>query len=301
MSFPLTQEKWRHLRDEMDCFMLDCDGVLWRGDESIPGASQAVQTLQNLQKKVLFVTNNSTKNRQSILKNLEANGIKAVKEDIISSSFATAYHLEKIAKLSGKVYVVGESGLIDDLKDAGFECLGSKDGLVHEFPKPFSVDTDIKAVVVGLDRNISYYKLAYAATCLRTIPNCLFIATNLDPTYPVDDAFLPGGGSVVKFMETAIGRPPDAVIGKPSQDFLKRIVEMHSLQIAKTCMIGDRLSTDIEFGRVGGLQTLLVLSGVTAESELDSSLKPEQTPHHYATSIAVISEFENHKKPRTSS
>lgn len=103
--------------------------------------------------------------------------------------------MEKIVKLSGKVYVVGESGLVEDLENAGFECLGMKDGLKHEFPKPFSVDTDIKAVVVGLDRcvyyryrrviynqfprNISYYKLAYAATCVRTIPNCLFIATNL--------------------------------------------------------------------------------------------------------------------------
>ncbi|CCI41256.1 unnamed protein product [Albugo candida] len=299
MSFPLTQEGWLHLRDEMDCFLLDCDGVLWRGDEAIPGASEAVRTLQNLKKKVVFVTNNSTKNRQSILKKL-ANGIKAVKEDIISSSFATAYHLEKIVKLSGKVYVVGESGLVEDLENAGFECLGMKDGLKHEFPKPFSVDTDIKAVVVGLDRNISYYKLAYASTCVRTIPNCLFIATNLDPTYPVDDAFLPGGGSVVKFMETAVGRPPDAVIGKPSQDFLKRIVELYSLQTAKTCMIGDRLSTDIEFGRLGGLQTLLVLSGVTAKSELESTLPSEQIPQYYASSIAIINELENHKKPRTS-
>lgn len=95
-------------------------------------------------------------------------------------------------------------------------------------------------------------------------------------------------------------RPPDAVIGKPSQDFLKRIVELYSLQTAKTCMIGDRLSTDIEFGRLGGLQTLLVLSGVTAKSELESTLPSEQIPQYYASSIAIINELENHKKPRTS-
>lgn len=283
----LAQPQWQEWINGIDAFLLDCDGVLWRGDAPIPGASDMVAMLRSMGKRVIFVTNNSTKSRDAYVKKLASHQIPAVVDDIVTSASATAVYMKQQG-IAGKVYFVGESGLGQELELQGYECMGLEDGSINELPNPFTVDKDVAAVVVGLDRNISYYKLAYASCCVLQNPNCRFIGTNPDQTFPVDGAILPGGGTLVKFIETATSRPPEAIVGKPSQDLLKTILSTYGLTSSRTCMVGDRLSTDIEFGHRGGLQTLLVLTGITSEGELGGITVPEQKPDFYVPSVHTL-------------
>ncbi|TMW60886.1 hypothetical protein Poli38472_000928 [Pythium oligandrum] len=286
----LTKTAFRSWLNGLDAFLFDCDGVLWRGDTMIPGATQMLDLLRSLGKRVVFVTNNSTKTRETYVKKLASHGIDARAEDIVTSAWATAQYM-KNEGLAGKVYYVGEEGLGKELAAVGYEPFGLEDSKVTELPSPFTVDKSVSAVVVGLDRNVSFYKVSYAATCIRQIPGCRFIGTNPDPTFPVDGAILPAGGSLIKFVECAAGRAPEAIVGKPSQDLLRTILTSFNLDPAKTCMVGDRLSTDIEFGRRGGVNTLLVLSGVTQESEIPHISDPAQIPDYYVDSVDAINQF----------
>lgn len=280
----LTLDAFQPWIDGLDAFLLDCDGVLWRGDAAIAGAKEMVALLRSLGKRVIFVTNNSTKTRDAYVKKLASQGIPAVVEDIVTSAWATVKYM-KDQGLSGKVYVVGETGINQELLAEGFEAFGLEHNDTRDIPVPFVVDPEVKAVVVGLDRQLNYYKLAYASCCIREIPGCRFISTNPDTTFPLDRSVLPGGGSVMKFVEATVGHPPEVVIGKPSQDLLKTVMQAYNLDSARTCMVGDRLSTDIEFGRRGGIKTLLVLTGVTHEHELSQIQDPFQVPDFYVDSV----------------
>ncbi|TMW60887.1 hypothetical protein Poli38472_000929 [Pythium oligandrum] len=291
----LTSESFRTWLDGLDAVLFDCDGVLWRGKTAISGAKEAVELLRSLGKRVVFVTNNSTTSRANYVKKLVSMGIPAVAEDIVTSAWATVQYMKKQG-IQGKVYMVGETGLDDELRDGGYEPSGLTDGDRRANPIPSGIDQDTQAVVVGLDRDISYYKLAYATACIREIPGCRFIATNPDQTYPLDGAITPGGGCFVQFIEAAVGHPPEAVIGKPSQDLLQTVLSTFNLDPARTCMVGDRLSTDIEFGRRGGLHTLLVLSGITQEHELSKIKEPMQVPDFYIDSVDVLNHFHSEIK-----
>lgn len=123
--------------------------------------------------------------------------------------------------------------------------------------------------MVGFDIDLNYRKLAQAATHLRYNPGCLFYATNTDATYPLNGRLFPGTGTMVRALQTAVGREPDLVFGKPNQLLLRCIEEKFHLDAERCCMVGDRLDTDIAFGQAGGMKTLLVLSGVTQPKDLD--------------------------------
>jgi len=134
-------------------------------------------------------------------------------------------------------------------------------------------------VIVGLDTSINYRKLAYAQLHLRNHPECLFLATNTDATFPSAGHMLPGSGTIVGAVELCSGRKA-LVIGKPSKTLVDLIVHQHGLDKKRTCMVGDRLDTDIQFGLNGGISTLLVLTGVTTKEDLFSS-STSVRPHHY--------------------
>ncbi|CAK4103624.1 unnamed protein product [Aphanomyces euteiches] len=245
---------------QIDAFLFDCDGVLWRGNAAIQGAKEAIALLRSRGKKVVFVTNNSTKSRDTYVNKLVGQGIPAAVGDIVTSASACAAFLKKM-DVQGKVYVVGEEGLAAEVSAQGFENFGLDHNGKTTLPHPFVVDPNVGAVVIGLDR---------------------------DPTYPTDGAILPGGGSCVAALATAVGRQPDAIIGKPNQALLQTILSTHGLNPARTCMVGDRLSTDIEFGRRGGLQTLLVMSGTTTYDDKASITDEYQRPDFFVEDVNVL-------------
>lgn len=154
----------------------------------------------------------------------------------------------------------------------------------------------VGAVVVGVDYHFNYYKLAMANAYLRNQDDkgeytCAFIATNTDNSYVSRHGIYPGTGSIVAAVENACERNP-VVMGKPSQRFLDCIREAVKFDPMKTCMVGDRLDTDIQFGLNGSLSTLLVLSGVTSSKTLAMAPKDQQ-PKYFAMSFGEVGHLYN--------
>lgn len=264
------------LVQHFELFLFDCDGVLWRGSELIQGAKETLSFLRSQKKKIVFVTNNSTKSRVQYLKVLNSFGLDATKEEIISSSYAVAKYLKDIG-FHKKVYVIGGVGIFNELEEASIpSCpLGEDDvfGISMEEAANFELDPEIGAVVVGLDVNINYKKLAKALRLLQQ-PDVLFIASNTDETFPHSSGLLPGAGSIVASVETCSKRKP-LILGKPNSLMMEVILSTFQTPKEKTIMIGDRLETDIQFGIDGGIRTLLVLTGVTKEQDLlETAIKP---------------------------
>jgi len=278
--------------DSVQTFIFDCDGVIWKGDSLIPGIPETLDMLRAKGKRLIFVTNNSTKSRAGYLGKFHGLGLTSVSaEEIFSSSFAAAAYFEMTNfKATGKkVYVVGEVGIQEELDLVGIPYIGGpEDGDKKIELKPgffLDHDKDVGAVVVGFDRYFNYYKIQYATLCLRENPGCQFIATNTDAvTHLTDAQEWAGNGSMVGCIKGSSQMEP-IVVGKPAAFMLDYIANKFDLRRDQICMVGDRLDTDILFGKDGGLRTLLVLSGVTTEETL---LAPENdiTPDFYADSIA---------------
>jgi len=275
----------------VETFIFDCDGVIWKGDSIIPGVPETLDMLKSQGKRLIFVTNNSTKSRAGYLKKFHGLGLTNVTaEEIFSSSFAAAAYLEMTNfKATGKkVYVVGEVGIQEELDLVGVPYIGGPedgDKKIELVPGYFlDHDKDVGAVIVGFDRYFNYYKIQYATLCIRENPGCEFIATNTDAvTHLTDAQEWAGNGSMVGCIKGSSQREP-TVVGKPAAFMLEYIANKFNLRRDQICMVGDRLDTDILFGKDGGLRTMLVLSGVTTEEEL---LNPSNTiqPDCYTSAL----------------
>merc|ERR1719183_1224231 len=280
--------------DSAEAFIFDCDGVIWRGDSIIPGIPETLDMLRAKGKKLIFVTNNSTKSRKGYLKKFHSLGLTSVQaEEIFSSSFAAAAYFEmNNFKATGKkVYVVGEVGIQEELDLVGIPYFGGpEDGDKKIELKPgffLDHDPDVGAVVVGFDRNVNYYKIQYATLCVRENPGCKFIATNTDAvTHLTDAQEWAGNGSMVGAIKGSTQREP-IVVGKPAPFMLDYIANKFEIRKDQICMVGDRLDTDILFGKDGGLRTLLVLSGVTTEERLMSP-ENEIQPDYYTSKLGDL-------------
>jgi phosphoglycolate phosphatase len=276
-----TIEDKKALIEKVDCFIFDCDGVIWKGDSLIEGVPETLDFLRSQGKQLVFVTNNSTKSRAGYLKKFTGLGLNVSAEEIYSSSYAAAAYLEATNfPTDKKVYVVGDVGIEEELDLKGISHIGGPsdaDKKVELTPGTYMEhDPDVAAVVVGFDRNINYHKIQYATLCIRENPGCEFIATNLDAvTHLTDAQEWAGNGAMVGAIRGSTKREP-TVVGKPADFMLDNIAKKFNLERSQICMVGDRLDTDILFGKNGGLTTALVLSGVTTEEQL---LSPENNVH----------------------
>ncbi|KJE90751.1 hypothetical protein CAOG_02009 [Capsaspora owczarzaki ATCC 30864] len=274
----------------IDTFILDCDGVIWQADKLIPGVKETLQALKQAGKRVVFLTNNSSKSRAMYVAKFTSLGLDVSVNDIFGSSFAAADYLRQI-KFDKKAYVLGAQGLLDELTSVGVQYVG---GYKEDTVNPWtSIDQgyvednpEIGAVVVGFDPAINYFKLARAYTYIQQ-PGCLFIATNHDSTFPAKGGrLLPGTGTIVSALEVAHGSNA-LVMGKPSHFMLDCVKTAIGYDPARTVMVGDRLDTDIQFGLNGNLHTLLVLTGVTSLETLQSTSNAIR-PEFYTPSFADL-------------
>lgn len=242
----------------MKAYILDLDGVIYRGNEVIAGAPDAVNRLLDGARAV-FLTNNSTKSRRAVAAKLNASGIRCREGDVITAGYAAAVYI-KNRYGAKKIYPIGESGLIRELQEQG-----------HGIDEDGAYDADF--VVVGLDRDFTYEKLRIG---LCNIMNgAELIATNTDPLLPVEHGFLPGAGAIVSALETASGRPA-FVIGKPNLPMMAIVLGHLRIPAHECTLVGDRLDTDILAGIRCGMKTVLVLSGVeNEESVMRSDIKPD--------------------------
>lgn len=233
--------------------VFDLDGVVWRGDTPIESAITAINRLRDAGKRCLFCTNNSSQTQSAFVEKLASMGLKNVAEDeIITSSVATATYLS--AQFTGPflTYVVGSDGIRLALQKIGARIVPDSD---------INGNTNVDCVVVGIDREFTYAKLDTAQRLIRR--GALFVATNRDATYPVEDGVIPGAGSIVAAVEAAAGSTP-VTIGKPRPVMLQLIMQQYDLQPEEIAFIGDRLDTDIVCARRAGVPALLVTTGVTS-------------------------------------
>ncbi|KAL3581730.1 hypothetical protein D5086_016062 [Populus alba] len=281
----------------VETFIFDCDGVIWKGDKLIDGVPQTLDMLRSRGKRLVFVTNNSTKSRKQYGKKFESLGLDVSEEEIFASSFAAAAYLKSIDfPKDKKVYVVGEDGILKELELAGFQYLGGPEdgGKKIELKPGFLMehDKDVGAVVVGFDRYFNYYKVQYGTLCIRENPGCLFIATNRDAvTHLTDAQEWAGGGSMVGAFVGSTQREP-LVVGKPSTFMMDYLANKFGILKSQICMVGDRLDTDILFGQNGGCKTLLVLSGADM---IECSVCHSKISANNNNSKAVVRAYDRHR------
>jgi phosphoglycolate/pyridoxal phosphate phosphatase family enzyme len=276
--------------NSIENFLFDCDGVLYRGTDPMPCASQTIQQLINRGKKVFFVTNNAASTRMELKLKLEKvlNCKGVLKEEMMIGSAYVAGQYLKSCKLKehgnkNRVHVIGTSGLCSELQSAGFDVSGGQDPV--DTPSGMSRDElaaypfpegEIDALVIGLDNDFNYRKLCIATVLLQRNPDALLIATNLDAFDLVgfDARHLPGNGALVAAVEMASGRTAINV-GKPSSTLSELIMDVYGLKAQETLMVGDRLDTDIKFGNDSGMKSALVLTGCATSSDIQSVLKDD--------------------------
>ena len=266
-----------------DAFLVDCDGVHWLAGEAIPGAAETVQMLRRMKKQVIFVTNNSTASREAYAEKFRKRlGLDVDPTDIVTSASATAQFLAERHPECKKAFVCGGQGVIDELALAGIESVGGPvDGDVTHFSEEdFSaarLDQDVSAVVMGWDLRFNFFKLCMASLYVQR--GCRFIATNRDAFDKLTDRNIPGNGAMVAAGGFAAGPRPAHGVRKPSVELANALMSRFELDPERTCMIGDRLDTDIEFGNNAGMTSLLVLTGTTELHQLegierDDALRP---------------------------
>ena len=233
--------------------IIDMDGVLYRGDEAIPGAKEFFAFLRERPIGFILATNNSTRTAQQYVDKLARMGVKVTLSEILTSAQATATYLENLAPPGTKVYVIGEEGLQTAVRERDYILSG--DGA--EF------------VVVGMDRRLTYEKLKMATLLIRR--GAKFIGSNPDKTLPTEEGFIPGNGAVLAALEASTGVAP-TIIGKPERTLFELALAKLGSSKEGTAIVGDRLETDVVGGHNAGLTTILVLSGATTRQDVDSAL-----------------------------
>jgi 4-nitrophenyl phosphatase len=233
--------------------LLDLDGVVYRGMDPLPGAAELSATLRSLGIRYAFVTNNATLTPRQYQVKLGRMGVHVKAHEVLTSPQATAAYLKAGAPPGTAVYVIGEHGLRQALRSAGFDVGG---------PDP-------KYVVVGLDRHLTYKRLAEASLAIRR--GAALVATNADPAIPVEAGMWPGAGAILAAVEKATATEA-VVIGKPQPTLVRIALERIGTDPERTAMVGDQVGTDIRAGEAAGLKTILVdgaLAPVTAEPRPD--------------------------------
>lgn len=230
--------------------ILDMDGVLWQDNQPLLNMPPFFAALKEIGIPVVFATNNGTRSVSMYVDRLAGFGVTAEPWQVVNSAIAVADFLSKQFPQGGPVCVVGEAGVIEALNDKGFH-------LAQEHDDPL-------AVVAGMDRAMTYEKLARAALLIRA--GKPFVGTNPDLTFPTPRGLVPGAGATLAFLEAATGVHP-VIIGKPEPYLYRFAMARLGTRPEETLAVGDRLDTDILGGQRAGFPTALVLSGVTSAAD----------------------------------
>ena len=298
MSTKITTKKQvEQLLNDYDTFLFDCDGVLWQGSHLLPKVNETISMLHERGKQLIFVTNNSTKSRRTYQQKFEKFGLQVSADEIFCSAYSAAVYLDKVVKFpkDKKVFVVGEAGIEEELASVGIKTIGGTDPNFKTEPSEEAMasverNPEVGCVLAGLDTHINYYKIAYAQQQLND-PSTLFLATNIDTTFPTKGKLLPGAGTIIQSIAACSGREPAAALGKPSDQMMDTIKAKFHFDPSRAIMVGDRLNTDMVFGDKGGLGTLFVLTGVDTEQAIAKD--PIVTPKYFANKLGDLYELLN--------
>lgn len=263
------------LIDSYDGFLVDFDGVVWRGRDPVPGSPEALRTMLAAGKEVVFVTNNPGKLPAEYAERLRGFGVEVGTERIVTAGIAVARLAAEAAGPGGAALVLGREPLRELVAGEGLRLVD------------FEAPTEADVVVVSGWREFTYLTLLAAKRALDA--GASLLATSRDATMPMPGGEWPGTGAIVAAVETCSGKVAE-IGGKPERHLfelaLSRIPTAH-----RVAMIGDRLSSDIAGGHAAGLETILVLTGTTnsdggSEDPARATVKPDLTVADLAALVA---------------
>ncbi|UXR66880.1 TIGR01457 family HAD-type hydrolase [Staphylococcus pasteuri] len=232
-------------------YLIDLDGTMYKGTDEIDGASQFIDYLNEHQIPHLYVTNNSIKTPDQVADKLHEMNIDATPDEIVTSALATADYISEQSP-GASVYMLGGEGLHSALTEAGLVVKN---------------DENVDYVVIGLDENVTYEKLAIATLAVRK--GATFISTNPDVSIPKERGFLPGNGAITSVVSVSTGVQPQ-FIGKPETIIMNKSLELLQLNKEEVAMVGDLYDTDIMSGINVGIDTIHVQTGVTTLEEIQT-------------------------------
>ncbi|TMN21260.1 TIGR01457 family HAD-type hydrolase [Lentibacillus cibarius] len=248
--------------NEYKGYMIDLDGTMYKGDEPIPYAVEFVDKLTANGLPYLFLTNNSSKTQVQVSAKLQKMGIHSTPEQVFTTSMAAAKYINQ-QQSKARCYVIGEEGLVDALEKEG-----------HQITK-----TNCDFVVIGMDRKLTYEKLAEA--CLQVWNGAAFISTNADVAIPTERGLEPGNGALTSVISVSTGKRP-IFIGKPEPIIMNQALDALGTAKEATLMVGDNYDTDILAGINAGIDTLMVCTGVTPYEDYATF---KQKPTYYVQTL----------------
>ena len=247
-------------------YLIDMDGVIVRGSELIPGADAFLDRLLQRQIKFLILTNNPLYTPVDLQHRLQRVGVNVGTEHLYTSALATAQFL-KWQKPNGTAFVLGESGLTEALHDVGYVI----------------TDREPDYMVLGETTSYSFSRMTQAMRLVKG--GARFIATNPDPSGPTEDGLVPACGAVAALIQTATGVAP-YFIGKPNPLMMRTALRYLNEHSENTIMVGDRMETDVRVGLESGLETVLVMSGVSCPEDV------ERFPYRPTRVVGSVAELE---------
>ncbi|MGW4246541.1 HAD-IIA family hydrolase [Nocardia sp. NPDC004722] len=257
------------LRDRFEALLLDLDGTLFRGHERIPGAPEALSAGESGQR-LMYVTNNASRSADAVAMHLRELGFAASEDEVVTSAQAAARLLAQRVAPGSTVLVVGTDDLMSEVENVGLQAIRRFDGVSPS------------AVIQGHSMQTAWADLAEAAYALRS--GALWVAANTDATLPTERGLAPGNGSMVAALRQASGLEP-IVAGKPFAPLMEDALERAGTRDA--LVVGDRLDTDIDGAHTTGLESLMVLTGVSTLEDLRTQ-PADQLPTYVAESLDAL-------------
>jgi 4-nitrophenyl phosphatase len=242
--------------------IIDMDGVLWHGQQALPGVVPFFEQLRNLSIPFVLATNNASLTQQQYIDKLANIGVEVTENEVLTSSMATARFLQTHLPAEKKrIFVIGEDGLKKPLEAAGFELTA-----LYEVEQPEKGIKGPDIVVTGLDRHLTWDKLATATISIKS--GALFYATNADTTLPTELGEVMGNGGTIAALTAATGIKP-VCIGKPEPILYQQALSILGTTATNTVALGDRLDTDILGAVNAGMRSIMVLTGVSSLDDLN--------------------------------
>ncbi|ATE56492.1 HAD-IIA family hydrolase [Actinosynnema pretiosum] len=257
------------LLSRYDALLLDLDGTVYRGHAAVPGAPEAVAAARAAGLAIRFVTNNASRSPQEVADHLTEIGFAPALDEVSTSAQAAASMLADLVPAGSTVLVLGTEALVEQVRQRGLVPTRTADGAV--------------AVIQGLSQDTGWRELAEACVAVRA--GAVWVACNVDLTLPTERGLLPGSGSLVRALMAATDAEP-LVAGKPAVPLLEQAAKSAGAQ--RPLVVGDRLDTDIAGACNAGMDSLLVLTGVSTREEA-MALPEEQRPTHIADDLSVLS------------
>jgi 4-nitrophenyl phosphatase len=238
--------------DGIRAFIIDMDGVLWEGRRPLPGLAEFFAALRTGGYGFILATNNASQTPEQYLAQLAGFGVSVARDEVLTSAQAAALYLRRRHPAGARVFPIGEEGVRQAFTEQGFTLTGL-------------YEPGAELVVVGMDRGLSWDKLATATLHIRS--GAAFVGTNPDRTIPTERGITHGNGAVLAALQAATDRAP-LIIGKPEPTMYHLALERLGVTAAEAAAIGDRLDTDILGAARAGMRSLLVLTGVSQRADL---------------------------------